>query len=350
MKKQAILLSVGLLCLAFWGMTRSGLGRPKHSGELVAEQPSIVWQGPSELSNEPAKVRFTLVNRGETAIRMIAVQSGCGCTVPSFDSGEIPPGGRGYVNAGVRYFPVGERRVPLIVQTNSPQSPTVNLALHLIGGASPPFLMKAEGDLSFMGEFDPTVSRDLVVHTIEAAGETKTPTFADLPSFLSVEPAGSTLTPYVLAGTLDRKHRFKVAFTSPPPESPYQGEFFILDPWNPARKERVGFLATVVPRVKVVPSRLSLTLEQGGGKVEGRLVVLSQQPLGSIKAAIEGATDSPLRVIREGVEGPSQRTTFRVEVDPSRPMPGDRVEFSIGVTWADGSQDGHLSVPVTLNR
>lgn len=333
-----------------WGLARWGAARPPTPGELVPEQSLIVWQGPSELKNEQAKVRFTLVNRGETPVRITSVQSGCGCTVPSFDSRDIPPGGRGSVDASARYFPVGERRVPLIVQTNSPRSPTVNLALHLIGGASPPFLMKAEGDLSFMGEFDPTVSRDLVVHTIEAAGETKTPTFEGLPPFLAVNPAGSTQTPYVLPGTFDHKHRFKVAFTAPPPESPYQGEFFILDPWNPTRKERVGFLATVVPRVKAVPSYLWLTPGDGGGKVEGRFSVLARQPIDDIKAAIEGSTDGPLRVIREGVEGPSQRTTFRVEVDPSRPMPGERVEFSVGVTWADGSQDGHLSVPVTLTR
>ena len=144
MSKQDILVCAGLGLSVCAGWIQFVASRPATPGELVAEQPSIVWRGPDKIDKHPAHVRFQLDNRGGSPVRIIEVNSGCGCTVPSFEAADIAPGGRGYVDADIRYFPVGERRVPLVVRTNSPNTPNIKLLVHLIGGGTPPFLLKAD--------------------------------------------------------------------------------------------------------------------------------------------------------------------------------------------------------------
>ena len=135
MVKWSIFAAAGLIVLGLAGfLSRWGGARPMSAGRLVPRDSLLVWHGPSELKKGQAKVQFVLDNPGQTAVRILSVESGCGCTIPSYDPEIIPPGGRGLINARAEYFPVGERRVPIAVNTDSAATPKVSLTLHLIGG------------------------------------------------------------------------------------------------------------------------------------------------------------------------------------------------------------------------
>lgn len=209
----------------------------------------------------------------------------------------------------------------------------------------PPFLLKVEGDLSYMGRFDPSASRDLTVHVIENEGNSRTPSFQGLPAFLRIDPTDVSQAAYTLPGTIDRSYRFKVSFTSPPPQNPFQGEFFIIDPWKPERKERVGVLATFSPPVQVVPPLVALKPKQDLG-ARSRFSIISRTLLEGLQASVEGGADCPILVTPTRVDGPAMTATFEVNILPGS-YPPEGSEIHIVVTWAG---DGHLSIPVVISR
>ena len=47
--------------------------------------------------SEPVEHDFQFTNKGDDTIRIINVQSSCGCTVPLFTRDQIPPGGTGVI-------------------------------------------------------------------------------------------------------------------------------------------------------------------------------------------------------------------------------------------------------------
>ncbi len=294
-----------------------------------------------------AKIRFALDNVGRTPVRIISTIPGCGCMTPSFDPAPTPPGGRTYLDAEASYFPVGERRVPIVVDTDSTTVPRFELSILLIGGGTPPFLLKADGNLSYLGGFDPHETQDLLVHAIEPEGRSKTPTFQGVPNFLQIEPGEVTQVPYVLPGTFNRSYKFRVRFTSPPPENPCQGEFFVVDPWNPARKDPVKFLATFTPPVRSVPALVLLRATPSDGAPTRRFSIVSKTPLEDTRANAEGGGGSIVRISPDRIGGPSKAARFEVSLDPSYSLPTEKAEFQVVVTWSGG---GRLSVPVVVIR
>lgn len=47
--------------------------------------------------SEPGRYTFAFSNAGDAPVELVEVESNCGCTVPSFPSGAIAPGGAGEI-------------------------------------------------------------------------------------------------------------------------------------------------------------------------------------------------------------------------------------------------------------
>ena len=188
------------------------------------------------------------------------------------------------------------------------------------------------------------------MHTIERKGDSKVPLFDEVPPYLKIELADKKQKPYVLEGTFDRQYRYRVSFTTTPPTSPCQGEFFVVDPWDPTRRQRVGLLAMMIEPVRAAPAHLWLTRPTDGGKVEGRFVLLTQQPLPDLTVTIEGEAGGPFKVTRDENNVTAGASTFRVESASLGLKTNDRVDFVVLISWRDGPPGSPFRVPVTLGR
>ena len=71
---------------------------------------------------EKVEVKFKFRNTGEKPLYLANVKAGCGCTVPNYTQGAIPPGKEGWVSGAFdtnKSHP-GEVRKNIFVTTNTP--------------------------------------------------------------------------------------------------------------------------------------------------------------------------------------------------------------------------------------
>jgi hypothetical protein len=145
-----ILIAVGLLFLT--GSTASLLISPRvpTPGNLRARIPQLVWRCPEGEKARPpfageAGATFQIENHGGQPVRILNVEKSCGCLDTQVQPQVIPPGGSATVVVHATPILVGQRTETVSLQTDSPLTPTVTLALKIVGSRRPPFLLRAEG-------------------------------------------------------------------------------------------------------------------------------------------------------------------------------------------------------------
>jgi len=127
-------------------------------GKIVPRQSTLTWQGSEEpkstkvgaLSIDEAFAKFELENLGGLPVRILAVQSSCGCLEPKIEKMTIEPGKIVVVEAHALPVEVGEKLVAVTLRTDSPLTPEVVLQLRMFGGRRPPYLQQAAGELTWM--------------------------------------------------------------------------------------------------------------------------------------------------------------------------------------------------------
>jgi hypothetical protein len=250
------------------------LRHPVHKG-LVPVKPLLVWEGTAgdqQPSSSRAIARFELVNKSSRAIRILSVESGCGCAKPTVDPEIVEPNKSTFINVSALSISTGMKDVPIKVRTDSTISPQIGLALRIIGTRQPPYLYQFQGELTFRERYSANLSRRVTVITVEPDVTKAFPVLTSDLHSLPLTPDGEESTQFRDTKFILKKRHFTVSFEGKPPSDTFTGEVTVQDPWDPTNKLALGVLGQLEARLKVVPSSLTLDASQQLGK----LLVLSE--------------------------------------------------------------------------
>jgi len=339
------LVGVGVVLLGASAWAYLGRDFRGVPGQLVADEPLIEWR-PSATNLSGSKVqpsiRFTLANPGRTPVRILSVESGCGCATPIVETETVVPGGTGAVVVGASPPASGERTVEFRVHTDSPSTPVVGLTLRMFGGEAPPFLLSAAGDLTYLdgGEGE---ARELTVWTIEREdGDRKTPAVKCDLDFLRFKPIGREVSPYYGPNEVQCKSTFAVELVASPPEGTTTGEVIVVDPWDDRRGQRVTMHSK--SSLRVLPANPTLSLANVADQTARvEFVALSADEAGAVEVEPEDA-DGPLLVERRSGTG-GRVAAFSARVKPGRTVGpgGHRLVAKQG-----GAKPSRVVVPITV--
>ncbi len=267
-----------------------------------------------------ADVTFSLRNIGLKSVRVLSVESGCGCVVPSVTPTTVQAGQLCRVEARGTPLDAGEKTVAITLHTDSKTRPDIVLNLRMLGGRKPPFLLSATGNMTYLGVIGRDESRDLVAYTIEDGRATKPPVVrSDLP-FLDFKLVGVESGSYGEDGIYSHKYHWRVTFNGPPPPEEFTGAVTIRDPWDVQRVERIDIHGRPNPPLRVVP--LSPTLEIDGSDpsaTKTSLAIITSVDAEDLQVELEGA-DSPLQVEKLTGGQTKRFGRFTVGWKPERPI------------------------------
>ena len=170
---------LGLLIVGGSRLTAGYFGRHAAPGKLVPRQEVMIWRSPVEkefrlLKPDEADATFVVENVGDTSVRILEVETSCGCAKPKIEPTTIAPGKSGTVEVQATPLQIGEKMVSITLHTDSTLSPTIILSLRIIGSRLPPFMGQAKGELSFFGDDPATDLREVFVDTVELKGSSPT--------------------------------------------------------------------------------------------------------------------------------------------------------------------------------
>jgi hypothetical protein len=287
----------------------------RGDGALVPRQRAFSWKGDT-LSDptiaDHATVRFQLDNIGVNAVRVLGIESGCGCATPVVEPEIVTPGGHTTVTVSAISIPVGRKVVPIIVHTDSLTQPDVELTFVIEGTRKPPFLFRIEGDLSFRGKFGAGLGREFEVVTVEPAGCRETPDISTSLSFLRLTQVGLQDEPYDDPASVLRRRTWKLEFTQKPPSAQFSGVVTARDPWH------AGASQTLIVQgqfddsnLRVAPSNVTLRYPE---QPAASLMVISDEPISELEFHIDDAPGIPLLVALANPQrsGRVQRVNIRL--------------------------------------
>ena len=293
----------------------------------------LIWQGPEEpkstkvgaLSSDEAFAKFELENLGGLPVRILAMQSSCGCMEPKIQTTTIEPGKIVVVEVAPLPLDVGEKLAAVTLRTDSPLTPEVVLQLRMIGGRRPPYLLQAAGELTWMDGGVKAGQRTIVVTSIEWADSKREPPILEctLP-FLKVGFPDFEEEPYTKPGVVQRRYTYQVGFVSDPPRGAFSGEVKVPDPWDPRHVERIVVHGETLAPLRVFPSRMVLHLRKGSEtrEVKADFLVCAAEPAPDLTLEAGGAEESPLLVGNMKWVEEGRRATFSVGVKQGRAREG----------------------------
>ena len=245
-----------------------------------------------------AEVSFSLKNVGSGAVRVLSVDSGCGCVVPSVEPSLVAGGQPCRVEARGTPLAAGEKTVEITLHTDSKTRPEVVLKLRMVGGRKPPFLLSASANLTYLGAICRDEVRDFSAWVIEAGRATKPPIVrSDLP-FLAFEALGVESDRYGAEETVSHHYRWRVTFKESPPVDEFTGAITIQDPWDEKWAERINVHGRPTLPLRIVPSNPSLALDQADPAAgHSSFAILTTVDAEDIQVEAEEA-DSPLLVVK----------------------------------------------------
>ncbi len=326
---------------------QSWRGRP---GRLVATNPEIIRQAPAVGVGgaEGAPATFEVTNLGGRPVRILGIESGCGCTTPTVTASLVAPGKKSEIKVEALPFPIGERRVHLVLHTDSPITPRVPLHLRMIGNRRPPFLLGIEGDLTFIGDQELDTGRELLVLTVESQGheDGKRPILkSDLP--LRFEPRGTEAKPYVAPGTVLVTSKYEV-FLNSQVNGTISGEIRAIDPWLEDHVETIRVLASATPGLRAIPTSLVLNYGEDDRGIEpARLVVMTAGSAAQSRVGPEDEGRSPILVERLPIGASDRICMYDVRWRPGVPIRPGRYEIIVRESPASSHR---LIVPVTVRK
>lgn len=290
--------------------------------QLIPRQGTLTWESPNAdgpIVAEHAELRFVLDNRGSHPLRILGIDTPCGCVKPVAEPENVPPGGKTEILANAITPVTGTRSLTLKVRTDSSLTPIVPLEMNLVVRRKPPFLYEAKGDLDFRGAFLHELVRSFSVVTFESEETTKEPELStDLP-FLKIQrtdlreqsaPARAEVT----LGTpgIVRTRYYEVQFKDRPPAPSFVGAVTITDPFGrtPTKSLRVlGQLQDDANTLMGVPRMLTLHKQQGAS---ASFRVFCKPPSQAVKHSIDETHRAHLSIKTD--PGGSSRRVHRIDV------------------------------------
>ncbi len=329
MRTYHLLIPVGLALVVTPLAGYAFLSRAEPSraepGRLVADEPVVEWQSPpaGQIGRASSTASLRLTNAGGRPVRVMSIRSDCGCVDPKVEPTIVEPGAEAVVTVVVKPLDVGEKRVPIFLYTDSPTDPTVELFVDAIGGRKPPYLSRAGGDLTFLGDLARGDSREVLVTMTEMGGATRAPLIeVDLP-FLSVEPMGIEEIGFEDSRVVRRDHKYRIVLDDPPTE-PCSGTLLVTDPWDEGRSQRLLIDVRPRPPVQVFPKAPILRLRgPSDDQTKLTLTVVTRQPDPGLVVGPEPDAVVLLTVQRLD-QGESNRASFEL-----RPRAGASLQSGV---------------------
>lgn len=337
-RRARVALITGAALTAATVLTVFCFARTRSIGRLVPRQSEIVWESPvrrGPIVAEHADLMFVLTNAGRTPVKILSIQSGCACVKPVAEPSVVGPGGITRISAKATAPAVGETKIEINVQTDSPASPQIALTARLRTWREPPFLFDVRGDISFRGRYAKNMRRGFSVTSVENPGQTIEPTLSsDLP-YLKLQKVGVVdrevagigipfrRRPVVIA----RTRKYEARITELPPYATFSGEIIVNDPFGASASKRLdvfGELSADDSSLKVVPRTLLLDRMRGAG---GNLLVLCDPPAEEVSISADDSWRHIIRIDEEKREGARQVHLMRVAllVTPDEPHDPIRV-------------------------
>ncbi|HWE35051.1 MAG TPA: DUF1573 domain-containing protein [Isosphaeraceae bacterium] len=296
--------------------------RAEAVGRLVVRNPSVVWQMDRAVGTKSGRYavgRFEMANVGGKPVRVASASSSCGCAAPKVNPGTIEPGAVGFVEVEAIPLLSGEKSATIVLRTDSPLTPEIELHLRMIGARRPPYLMQAGGDLTYLGDFERDEPHTVVVITVEPREQSGLPLLrTDFPGMEFGAPVVKER-PHVAPGTIQREYRFPVSFARMPPEGVFTGAAEVVDPWDPGHTEVVHIHGQVLLPFRVEPRRIILN----GPRDHQSFRIISRTDVDGRRLGIQADGGSGLVV--ERVDRGEDRRSFTFTVghrDDARFVPG----------------------------
>ncbi len=322
-------------------------------GQLIPRQPSLRWRSPEPAvwnQSRSAVPAIEVDNAGDTPVRILSLETTCGCATARVEPSLVPPRGRAAVIVEASPFEVGVRAATITLRTDSSVSPDIRLPVVLEGYREPPYVFQLTCELYYRAGYTMDDVRELTVETIEPAGAPKiSPRPAtDLPFLRFGSPTISD-GPFLAGPTIIvRQYRFPVGFASAPPSRGFDGEVSVPDPWAAGRVLRRNVHGEPNLPIRAAPSRLVLYLD-GADDGRSRVQFLARTTPGGrpLRAEAEGGESSPLTVEAVGHPRGDDYTTFEVRWRAGHPATEGLYRVII-LTEAPSMES--LAVPVLVRR
>ncbi len=308
------------------------------SGLLVPRQSTLTWESPNAdgpVVAEHAELHFLLDNPGRSRVKVLGIDTSCGCVKPVADPPDVKPGGTTKIVLKATTPSTGTRAMTLVVHTDSQVKPDVRLTARILVRRKPPFLYGVSGDLTFRGTFSPDLAGQILVVTFESGAPTVEPKIStDLP-FLEIgraevsdEPLRAAEAPVVGRAVVARERKYKVGFKEPPPDPVFIGTIKVTDPFGKTASRSLNVLGQLDPSdaPRVVPRSLTLPKKKG---TSGWFMVICNAPSQSVTCSV----DEPHRAdfsINAGSDDSSRRI-HKIEVvivDPAH-LSSDPVRLKV---------------------
>ncbi len=319
MKHYHILLWVGLFLITIFGCLRFRSTAMPNPGVIKSNQNLLVWTSPETdngtLNQSQVESKFDLINTGGLPVRVLSVESGCGCTKVRVEPEIIKPGDKAAVFVTATPFPVGEKQVFIKLNTDSPITPEVRLKLQMIGSSKPPFLINVSGDLSYPNPDSTARPREIEINTVESAGKTKIPEPIDRRGILEFKRVSVLEKPYATADAVQRTYRYRVVFKPGMSAGTISGDVRVDDPWKSGRVEILPFLVKNDPPIRVVPSPIILNITGDNVReITSEFLVLTKNNNSEEVLELDATIKEKLEIERIGprVGGPVSRYRIRL--------------------------------------
>ena len=246
----------------------------------------MIWEGAESTTSGDARAtgRFELVNLGNEAVRILGVETSCGCAVPTVEPRVVAPGQYAIVSVSASVVPFAQRDVRIAVQTSSIAKPNLTLTLRVVGSRKPPFLFQIWGAPTFVDEATASEEK-VIVESVEPAGERQSPDVVSSFSFLRFRETSLEQTPH-REGIVRKKRRFQMEITAPLPPGTSVGTMTINDPWDPTNSRVLNLVVRHQSELAAFPSKVTLG---GSAGSEAFIVVRAKELTGKIDAKVEGA-------------------------------------------------------------
>lgn len=315
-------------------------------GRLVATQNELVWRGTpgTDASNMYAVGEFKVVNTGRTPVRIVEATSSCGCATPTISTTLVQPNAQATIQVQATIPDGAERVVTVKIGTDSVLTPELLLKMRIVSTRRPPFLMKAAGDISFMGEYSLSDSREIVAVTVVPIGGAREPIVRNEIPFLKVGPPTINEKIFSDQNIIQIEYTYKIGLSTKTPDGLFSGEVTVTDPWDANRVERIGVTLETPAPLRVIPSRLVVRRE-GGGTRETIFIVRSRTPMTKPSVVDLGGEKTPFVVELLGMSSDNRTATYKIVF--ARDTAEDSGERQLLIR-PDGDASEGVKLPVKL--
>lgn len=320
---RRLTLAVLALLAATWGWSAFALLMSNDNADAsieVTPKEIVIHHAPSA---RPTPTRLTLKNTGNQSVRILAVESTCGCTLPDFSEPVEIAGGEEHVLEVSGTPPgIGEKQAALTVRIDSQAQPALRVPVLLKGKPlEVPYVSSLPERLELRTTRLEPLSHEFTVRIVESPNAkpwlgTPTADAADC----EIDRLDMTEEPGP-AGSVLRSYRFRLNAPAPPSDGTPQHRQVRFATSRPAQTEPRPMRVTYrfVPAVRAVPEEIFVRLSDSRETVERTILFQAEDASQEITITSEESTVNWLEAGQiESLSGESAligRMTIRVDPD-----------------------------------